>query len=210
MSTQNPTSDDAKIYPCAECGVMRSKAEGGTTFTVCDACWDKLHPATPPDATATPRTDFPAYLADTPKALQKFESMRTRRISDMTELWQYVAEQERELTAAKAEIERERTEGESLASQVSAMSKDNDQLRARVAELEANGASEAFVTMSVRASTAEQKVAKLEADKARLLNALIIVVECDNRGELHRDPLDTDGAFIVARAAIDNARKERA
>jgi hypothetical protein len=32
---------DARIYPCKDCGLMRSKAEGGTTFTVCDACWDK-------------------------------------------------------------------------------------------------------------------------------------------------------------------------
>lgn len=33
-----------RIYPCADCGAMRSKAEGGTTFTVCDACWDKAYP----------------------------------------------------------------------------------------------------------------------------------------------------------------------
>lgn len=26
-------------YPCQKCGAMRTKAEGGTTFTVCDACW---------------------------------------------------------------------------------------------------------------------------------------------------------------------------
>jgi hypothetical protein len=31
-------------YPCAECGVLRTKAEGGTVFTVCDGCWDKRHP----------------------------------------------------------------------------------------------------------------------------------------------------------------------
>lgn len=36
--------DDKRIYPCIECGVMRSKNEGGTTFTVCDECWDKSHP----------------------------------------------------------------------------------------------------------------------------------------------------------------------
>jgi len=27
---------DARIYPCKDCGKMRSKREGGTTFTVCD------------------------------------------------------------------------------------------------------------------------------------------------------------------------------
>jgi hypothetical protein len=31
-------------YPCANCGTLRTKAEGGTTFTVCDSCWDKAHP----------------------------------------------------------------------------------------------------------------------------------------------------------------------
>lgn len=29
-----------EAYPCAKCGVLRTKAEGGTTFTVCDNCWD--------------------------------------------------------------------------------------------------------------------------------------------------------------------------
>jgi hypothetical protein len=33
--------DDKKIYPCDDCGKMRSKNEGGTTFTVCDDCWSK-------------------------------------------------------------------------------------------------------------------------------------------------------------------------
>ena len=32
-----------ETYPCTECGVQRTKAEGGTTFTVCDVCWDKKH-----------------------------------------------------------------------------------------------------------------------------------------------------------------------
>ena len=34
-------------YPCDECGAMRTKAEGGTTFSVCDACWDKKYPSKP-------------------------------------------------------------------------------------------------------------------------------------------------------------------
>lgn len=36
-------SDD-RIYPCNRCGVMRSKDEGGTVFTVCDDCWEKTMP----------------------------------------------------------------------------------------------------------------------------------------------------------------------
>ena len=35
---------DERIYPCADCGLLRSKAEGGTVFTVCDDCWDNKHP----------------------------------------------------------------------------------------------------------------------------------------------------------------------
>jgi hypothetical protein len=30
-----------RVYPCADCGVMRSKAEGGAVFTVCDECWNR-------------------------------------------------------------------------------------------------------------------------------------------------------------------------
>ena len=28
-----------ELYPCADCGTMRTKAEGGTVFTVCGGCW---------------------------------------------------------------------------------------------------------------------------------------------------------------------------
>lgn len=45
------TPDDERIYSCRECGVMRSKSEGGNVFTVCDECWDKLHPKEPPEPT---------------------------------------------------------------------------------------------------------------------------------------------------------------
>ena len=41
--------EEPRIYPCVKCGLMRSKSEGGTTFTVCDKCWDEGHaqPAAP-------------------------------------------------------------------------------------------------------------------------------------------------------------------
>lgn len=32
--------ETGRIYPCDGCGKLRSKDEGGTTFTVCDECWD--------------------------------------------------------------------------------------------------------------------------------------------------------------------------
>jgi hypothetical protein len=38
MKTHN---DQERVYPCDECGKLRSKDEGGNTFTLCDACWDK-------------------------------------------------------------------------------------------------------------------------------------------------------------------------
>lgn len=45
--------DDARIYPCAICGTMRSKDEGGTVFTVCDGCWGKR---VVPQVSASPMT----------------------------------------------------------------------------------------------------------------------------------------------------------
>lgn len=45
MTDENKTmKDDPENYPCADCGKPRTKAEGGTTFTVCDECWDKAFP----------------------------------------------------------------------------------------------------------------------------------------------------------------------
>ena len=38
--TQKP-AESGRIYPCRKCGKLRTKAEGGTTFTVCDDCWDE-------------------------------------------------------------------------------------------------------------------------------------------------------------------------
>ena len=32
---------DERIYACHDCGTLRTKAEGGTVFTVCDDCWNK-------------------------------------------------------------------------------------------------------------------------------------------------------------------------
>ncbi len=38
-----PKSKSDRVYPCSDCGKLRSKEEGGTTFTVCDECWDKAY-----------------------------------------------------------------------------------------------------------------------------------------------------------------------
>ena len=36
-----------ETYPCADCGLLRTKEEGGTVFTVCDECWDKHYKKDP-------------------------------------------------------------------------------------------------------------------------------------------------------------------
>ena len=40
-------SNQPDSYPCAQCGKPRTKAEGGTVFTVCEACWNETATAGP-------------------------------------------------------------------------------------------------------------------------------------------------------------------
>lgn len=35
---------DERIYRCRSCDKMRTKAEGGSVFSLCDECWDKRYP----------------------------------------------------------------------------------------------------------------------------------------------------------------------
>lgn len=44
------TDKNARVYQCQKCGTMRSEAEGGTVFTVCDDCWDKHFKKEPSNA----------------------------------------------------------------------------------------------------------------------------------------------------------------
>jgi hypothetical protein len=53
-------SDAAPNHPCAKCGKPRTKAEGGTTFTVCDDCWDAGQ--TPEGEPAPDEQDFRDFL----------------------------------------------------------------------------------------------------------------------------------------------------
>ena len=32
-----------EMYPCKDCGKLRTKEEGGKVFTCCDECWDKYY-----------------------------------------------------------------------------------------------------------------------------------------------------------------------
>lgn len=43
VAAQSGDGAQGRIYPCADCGKMLTKAEGGTTFTVCDECWKKAY-----------------------------------------------------------------------------------------------------------------------------------------------------------------------
>jgi hypothetical protein len=36
--------DEERTYPCIKCDKLRTKSEGGTTFSVCKKCWDKENP----------------------------------------------------------------------------------------------------------------------------------------------------------------------
>lgn len=48
-AAQQAVPDGERRYPCDRCGKLRTEAEGGTTFTVCDKCWDILHRKSAPD-----------------------------------------------------------------------------------------------------------------------------------------------------------------
>jgi len=47
LSPAAPVTQNEDNYPCKECGAPRTKAQGGTTFTVCDDCWNKAHSGDP-------------------------------------------------------------------------------------------------------------------------------------------------------------------
>ena len=44
QSVDNTIDVEERIYPCIKCSKMRTKAEGGTTFSICEDCWDKEQP----------------------------------------------------------------------------------------------------------------------------------------------------------------------
>lgn len=58
-----------QTYPCANCGMLRTKAEGGTVFTVCDDCWNILHPAA--SLAPNPIRDPEAMTADLTRQLKE-------------------------------------------------------------------------------------------------------------------------------------------
>ena len=41
QSVDNTIDVEERIYPCLKCSKMRTKAEGGTTFSICEDCWEQ-------------------------------------------------------------------------------------------------------------------------------------------------------------------------
>lgn len=67
------------IYPCANCGTMRAKDQGGTIFTVCDACWDThWGNDTPPP----PERDHAAGMGEVAAELREIAAEITRGWAD--------------------------------------------------------------------------------------------------------------------------------
>jgi hypothetical protein len=46
LATPTFSGEKEKQYPCVDCGKLRTKDEGGTTFAVCDECWEKKYKPT--------------------------------------------------------------------------------------------------------------------------------------------------------------------
>lgn len=55
---------EARVYPCDRCRVLRSKAEGGTVFTVCDVYWDAAVAAVSPAAREAQATGSVSGVSD--------------------------------------------------------------------------------------------------------------------------------------------------
>lgn len=70
---REPINDDDKVYPCVECGTLRSKREGGTIFTLCDKCWGKHFKQVSP-------VDFPGRECPKTDALQDTPTQRSANL----------------------------------------------------------------------------------------------------------------------------------
>jgi len=74
------------IYPCDRCGVMRTKEQGGTIFTVCDECWDVLHPRTPEPTLASVTAERDALRADNERLREHVIATNKRMATMMARL----------------------------------------------------------------------------------------------------------------------------
>jgi hypothetical protein len=105
-------SDSERVYPCDDCGILRTKAEGGTVFTVCDACWDKLHPDSSPDY-IPPLTEamreVARLTAENAELRKERNAAHREYVLVRSDMYNAIAERDAAL-ARVAELERERDE----------------------------------------------------------------------------------------------------
>lgn len=106
-------SDD-RIYPCNECGVMRTAAEGGTIFTCCTDCWNKHYAASRVVAGGGLPTVLDLNLDDSLKAdpvlvlLQTENDELKQRISSLEHALSAVQADSNRVLEEKRKLERER------------------------------------------------------------------------------------------------------
>ena len=95
--------DEERIYPCDGCGTMRTKAEGGTTFTVCDECWNKHRKKAAGAEDKGPTDAASALLVDVAEAVED-----ARRESQHVDPLERVGVFARKLTKRLQEIDARR------------------------------------------------------------------------------------------------------
>lgn len=91
--------DEAKearesVYPCADCGEMRTAAEGGTVFTVCDACWDKRWPSKVPVPTYPRVPDRPGWWVLRGEVVRIRRFLRALALCSSEEGWVLVGDED--------------------------------------------------------------------------------------------------------------------
>jgi len=178
-------SNECRVYPCADCGVLRTAAEGGTVFTVCDACWNKAHPSelhhprckhTIGGIATVITISAPPYVCGfcerdrLQSALNRAESERIKACA-LTE-------------AAEAENTRLAAEVERLTTEHAAEQLHNRVLRSRLADLGETRAHalSSRVDLVVQRDSLQSRVDLLDMDRAKL---------CDHITELKAE---RDGA----------------
>jgi hypothetical protein len=114
---------EPRIYPCARCGVMRTKSEGGTVFTVCDWCWE-AYPPTPLEALFASRDDLATARAWARRWKALAGELRLREDYLRDAVSSAVAEYNTtriDLAASRAEVERLREKVQEQARQIQIM-----------------------------------------------------------------------------------------
>jgi hypothetical protein len=78
---------DERIYPCLTCDAMRTKAEGGTTFTYCEECMKRVNqpPAAAPVEGAIPTEPYAHLHDERDNRIRHLESENARLLNELAE-----------------------------------------------------------------------------------------------------------------------------